>query len=99
MCDCYEHECAVEWCQKTIPMHIGDFAFPREDFMVWCQEHAHYAHPGAVIFTVTKTYASYPDPGPEDTPGWQCAILGPNVGGSGDNHPNIAAECSEETVE
>jgi hypothetical protein len=72
MCDCYGHKC--EMCNMLVPMHIGDFKFPREKFKVWCKHHANKAPKDAIRFTAR---------------GFRCAILGPEVGGDGDNHPNI----------
>lgn len=37
MCDCYYHKCKK--CNKEFYIHIGDFAHPREDVEVFCEEH------------------------------------------------------------
>jgi hypothetical protein len=37
MCDCYWPKCEI--CDETIPVHIGDFRYPREDVKVWCGKH------------------------------------------------------------
>ncbi len=89
MCDCYEHKCEI--CEETIPMHIGDFNFPREDFRVYCHKHINQAPIGAVVFEL------FDDPLKEFDPGWKCAIFGPEAGqiNHGDNHPNIAGEFKE----
>ena len=91
MCDCYNHKC--ECCEELIPMHIGDFKYPRTDFQVWCGKHIDKAPAGSVIFEAI-------DPDDEDEPlGWKCAILGPEVGldPSEGNAPNSGAmmECSK----
>ena len=74
-------------------MHIGDFEYPPDDFKVWCSAHISQAEPGAVVFTLLKR-----DNFREYKKGWSCAILGPEVGGDGDNAPNIAGEFSESTL-
>ena len=90
MCDCYGHKC--ECCEELIPMHIGDFEFPREDFRVWCEKHIGEAPAGATIFETIESEDDF-----DQLPlGWKCAILGPEVGlnweaGEG-THPNLAAE-------
>jgi hypothetical protein len=48
MCDCYEHKCKI--CNNEVPIHIGDFAFPREDVEVWCHQHLPIEVPGVEIF-------------------------------------------------
>ena len=93
MCDCYGHECEVGGCEETVPMHIGDFNYPRDDFKVWCKDHIDRAEPGAVVFTI-----EHPDPMDAEEGykrGWGCAILGPDVGGEGDNQPNLCSDMSE----
>ncbi len=72
MCDCYGHKCEI--CEETIPMHIGDFNFPREDFKVYCNMHINQAPTGAVVFEIVN------DSSKEFVPGWKCAIFGPEVG-------------------
>ena len=96
MCDCYGHKC--EMCDTIVPMHIGDFKFPREAFMVWCNEHVDYAHPGAVVFTLTEAEEDTGVASESYPKGWRCAILGPEVGGDGDNHPNISVDYEEAKV-
>ncbi len=91
MCDCYGHKC--ECCDEFIPMHIGDFANEREEFKVWCEKHINQAPSGAVIFEVTKAWDE-----DDEGVGWKCAILGPEVGGEGGNHPNIGGDMSETTI-
>jgi hypothetical protein len=39
MCDCFWPECAAPGCEETIPVHIGDYRFPREDVEAWCEKH------------------------------------------------------------
>ena len=81
MCDCYSHKC--ELCEELIPMHIGDFEFPREDFKIWCSRHIPWAKIGAIVFETIKDDDNF-----DDMPiGWKCAIWGPEVGDSnkGDN--------------
>lgn len=92
MCDCYGHECEV--CGKPVPMHIGDFAYPRKRFKVWCAKHVDQAPPGAVIF---ETVISA-DPLREVKIGWRCAILGPGTCEGGNNGPNIGAPMKQEIV-
>ena len=48
MCDCYWPKCSAEGCNKTIPVHIGDYRFPREDVEVWCEKHIP-AEPGVEV--------------------------------------------------
>jgi len=94
MCDCYEHPCEIAGCKNGIPMHIGEFKFPRDTFTVWCADHLDYAKPGAVVFEIVESRD-------EDEPeGWSCAILGPEVGDTngGDNHPNLFSRCRETVV-
>ena len=86
MCDCYSHKC--ECCEELIPMHIGDFAYPREDFKVWCKNHIDEAEKGSVIFTLKEDDDEY-------LAGWKCAIKGPDVGAGGDNLPNISGPLEE----
>jgi len=95
MCDCYGHKCNAKGCTERIPMHIGDFNYPRTSFKCWCRLHIDKAakHPGAVIFTVDKVHDW--DDDDDLFVGWQCAVLGPEVGSEGDNSPNVAAEYTE----
>ena len=37
MCDCYWQQC--EKCEAMIPVHIGDFNYPRKDVKVFCKNH------------------------------------------------------------
>ncbi len=94
MCDCYSHKC--ELCDELIPMHIGDYKFPREDFRVWCKKHIPWAKEKAVIFEVIKNETEI-DYDPEMPVGWKCAIWGPEVGdiNDGDNSPNLCNEFKE----
>lgn len=39
MCDCYWPSCEVKGCDVVVPVHIGDFNYPREDVRVWCGKH------------------------------------------------------------
>jgi len=48
MCDCYSHKCQI--CDETVEVHIGDFAFPREDVEVWCKCHLPIGVSGVEIF-------------------------------------------------
>jgi len=90
MCDCYDAKC--ELCDEHVPMHIADFNYPREDFKVWCRRHIAEADPNAVVFLLVEA----DEHRPEECPlGWACAILGPEVGEEGGNHPNLAAKCVE----
>ncbi len=89
MCDCYGHKC--ECCDELVPMHIGDFAYGREAFRVWCEKHIEEAPSGAVIFELTEPEAGIDS----ERAGWRCAISGPEVGGDGDMHPNVAGEMRE----
>lgn len=94
MCDCYGHKCCM--CDELVPMHIADFAYPREDFTVWCDKHVSFASSGAVIFEITGPLV---DDEEESYPlGWKCAILGPSVGEEGGNHPNICENWKETRV-
>ena len=95
MCDCYSHKC--EECDNTIPMHIGDFAYPQEDFKCYCKKHIDKAPKGSVIFEVMGN-ASEHDKYDKIKKGWKCAIFGPEVGESGMNHPNIASNCKETII-
>ena len=93
MCDCYDAKC--ELCDEGIPMHIADFNYPREDFKVWCRKHIAEADPEAIVFLLTEAE----EIGDENYPlGWACAILGPEVGDEGGNHPNLAANWVEMKV-
>lgn len=51
MCDCYDHKCDV--CGTGIPIHIGDFNYPREDVEAWCNHHAKPG-PGIEVFRQTE---------------------------------------------
>ena len=84
MCNCYGHFCNVKDCEEIIPMHIGDFKYLKEDFECYCKKHLDKAPKGSIIFHVIKNE-------------FMCAILGPEVGGKGYNHPNIAGDI-EETI-
>ena len=90
MCDCYHAKC--ELCDEHVPMHIADFNYPREDFKVWCRKHLAEADPEAIVFLLVEDedqpYESYPV-------GWACAIVGPEVGDEGGNHPNLGAKWIE----
>jgi hypothetical protein len=79
-------------------MHIGDFAYPRSDFKVWCADHVDVATSGAVVFENVEDgpFPEWDDPSHKK--GWRCAILGPEVGGTGDNLPNCAVRQSETLV-
>jgi len=89
MCDTYDHRCSSPGCGATVPVHIGDFKFPRSRFRVWCPAHVDDAWRTAVIFTVLETVR-----GEEYRKGDRVAIWGPEVGiGNGcDNHPNVWSE-------
>ena len=84
MCDCYEHPCEV--CGRGVPMHIADFAYPQEDFRVWCGRHMAKAPMEAVRFRWTWEAG--------DRVAGKCAILGPSVGVDAGNHPNTE-DCEE----
>ena len=91
MCDCYEHKC--ECCNELVPMHIGDYRFPRSDFRVWCGSHISKAPKGAVIFKSIKGRRFSFD-------GFlRCAIYGPEVGGDGSNAPNVGCDYRETVKE
>ncbi len=94
MCDCYAHKC--EECDAIVPMHIGDFKFPREAFKAWCDLHVDLAPAGAVVFTLAEAETDDGPGWPGLPKGWRCAILGPEVGDEGGNYPNIAANYKEE---
>jgi len=51
MCDCYDHKCLL--CDETVPVHIGDYAYPREDVEVLCKAHI-VLIPGWEIFKAPK---------------------------------------------
>ena len=100
MCDCYEHPCSVRGCKETIPWHIGDFKFPREDFKMWCHKHIYKSSKNAVIFSIPEpTYRDknhdYYDKD-EIFPGWRCAVIGPELEPDGDNHVNSATDVLRE---
>ncbi len=83
MCDCYDHQCAHEGCEETIPMHIADFNYPRSAFKCWCATHIKEAPSGAMLFTLVHDQD-------EDHPsGWKCAVAGPEVGEAGGNCLNL----------
>ena len=88
MCDVYGHPC--EKCGAFVDFHIGDFLYEREEFRVWCEQHLSLAPPGSVIFRW--------EAGEFNGDGGACAVLGPDVGGEGDNHPNIAGPWTETVV-
>ena len=92
MCDCYGHKC--ELCDEIVPMHIGDYAYPREAFRVWCDKHVDVAPFGAIVFTLAEDETDVMF-GEAYQKGWRCAIIGPEVGGDGDNYPNIGVEYTE----
>ena len=71
-------DCEVDGCEETVPMHIGDFLYERDEFKVWCKDHADRAEPGAVVFRIEKADPMDAEEG--YVRGWQCAILGPDVG-------------------
>lgn len=91
MCDCYGHKC--ECCDEIVQMHIADFAFPRENFKVWCKAHIDEAAKGAVVFEVIESFDGADE---WDEPvGWKCAILGPDVGVLRGNLPNVAGDMKQ----
>ncbi|MFA4971134.1 MAG: hypothetical protein WC683_00880 [bacterium] len=89
MCDCYDHRCSSPGCTATVPVHIGDFKFPRSRFRVWCPAHVDDAWRTAVIFTVLETIKEE-----GYRRGDRVAIWGPEVGISRRlcNHPNLFSE-------
>lgn len=52
MCDCYYHKCSV--CDDTIPVHIGDYKYPRTDVEAWCFRHIPKNEPGVEVFVMAK---------------------------------------------
>jgi hypothetical protein len=115
MCNCYNHPCEVPECKRVIPMHIADFTYDPEDFVIWCRDHINQALPGAMIFTPRETvyngpYEETEDPlkraAQEDKKHYDmeagvpfCAIAGPDVGAAGGMHPNAASDFDEKIVE
>ncbi len=91
MCDCYGHKC--ECCNEIVQMHIADYSYPQTDFKVWCEACVENAPVGAVVFETTGVS----DWGDEPV-GWTCAIMGPDVGKHGGNHPNIANDWTEGVI-
>ena len=89
MCDCYYHKC--EYCNQAIPWHIGNFAFERNEFKVWCQDHIQFAPIGATVFTLTLPYGfDYNIPISYCLPkGYRFAVIGPEIEPNGDNYPNM----------
>ena len=72
MCDCYNHKC--EKCEKTIPWHIGDFAYNRDEFKLYCEDHINISD----IPKNSDEYALY------EVNGEIWLAIGP----TDDNHPN-----------
>ena len=68
-------------------MHIGDYAYPRKDFRVWCKKHIDEAPVGSILFEMA-------DP-------WRCVILGPDVGSDLGNQPNVIGKmkCMEKCMD
>ena len=78
MCDCYHPHCTLPGCKESVPFHIADFAYPREIFTIWCEEHMDLAPPDAVRFEYEYDEGDWGDPGVHELR--QCAVLGPEVG-------------------
>ena len=62
MCDCYEHKCQL--CDATIPVHVGDYRFDRDEVEAWCHRHIP-DEPGVQVWKMTTTddfgrYEKYP---------------------------------------
>ncbi len=87
MCDCYSPKCEI--CDERIPVHIGDYNYPREDVQVFCRLHI----PGRKVTVFTSTEKSRMDP--EYPKGWSCGIRlqdGRTEPSSEDVTPNIGVE-------
>ncbi len=56
MCDCYEATCAG--CGKEVPVHIGDFAFDRDEVEAWCGKHIP-EYPGVEVSVMTGDEDGY----------------------------------------
>jgi hypothetical protein len=54
MCDCYDHRCKVRRCDSLIPVHIGNFDFPRTEVEAWCHRHIPANEPGITVFKLVK---------------------------------------------
>ncbi len=87
MCDCYYHHCENPGCSEHVDFHIGGFDFPRSAFKIWCMNCIESADKKAVVFFWR-----------ERNKPCACAIIGPEVGGDGDNHPNVGKDIEEMTV-
>src|SRR3990167_7192919 len=110
MCDCYGHPCEISGCLNWIQWHIGDYAYPREDFKIWCAKHWRLAPKGATIFRITKPHRlnydlwlGYPPPrvlGIFISPTYCAAVVinGAKIGEEADNHPNIMSIYKESVL-
>lgn len=70
MCDCYSPGCEI--CDETIPVHIEDFNFPRDEVKVFCGKHLPTAR--ATIFEVTTGTDEKDEEDPYEMNGYKCAI-------------------------
>ena len=77
ICDCYYHTCTIAGCMNGVPFHIADFSYPREDFLVWCEEHMNLAPAGTVKFEYEFDEDDWGDPEVHELR--RCAVLGPEV--------------------
>jgi hypothetical protein len=90
MCDCYGHACQHEGCINQISWHIGDFAFEREEFKIWCGDHYKEAPPNAILFKITEASRSERDEVRQNH--IYCAVVGPECDDTGDNYPNLSSD-------
>ena len=84
MCDCYDPKC--EKCGERIPVHIGDFNYPREDVKVFCKDHMPTERVTVFMLTEDDAFSSL-------KAGWICGIRlqdGKIEPDSVDVHPNTA---------
>ena len=93
MCDCYVTEC--QKCDREIPVHIGDFKYPRSSVQVFCS--AHLPTQRVTIFELTEVEWDEDEKYPV---GWKCGIRlceGTIEAESEDVYPNLGA-CSKITL-
>lgn len=83
LCDCYIHVCEAEGCERGLPWHIADFAYAREEFVIYCPDHLELAGEDFALLRVK---------GAESVHEGVWAVYGPCVGPGCGNHPNLIDE-------
>jgi len=76
-------------CNQTLPFHIADYKYDRNEFKVWCNSHISKAPAGATVFEFIKKEICCGMLGEHIiNKGQKFAVTGPFVGTLTGNHPN-----------